>query len=397
MSDVPPWRCKPVCCSEEKDTGELRVFGLELFPWTSFNQADNFVDGRVGVNSGGAVSELDVALGLAEHTQFSKENGGREDASHLEERPRKLVDGSFYSGQWLGSQRHGQGRLERAGWGCYEGQFMHGKATGSGSFSKATGDIYTGQWLNDRAHGHGHYVHSDGSTYEGGWDADRKHGSGVETWSDNSRYEGTFLAGRKHGAGHYRACDESSYEGQFIDDMMEGHGYYVFADGRVYEGGWEQSRMSGHGTMTWPDGKVYVGQFQDDKKSGVGRFEWPGGCTYEGLWADGRQHGEGVYTGKRGRRFKGRWKHGKNLSLVPEVSSQPRSPYPIAEGSTSYAAMHQSRPSSTGPVYSNAPKSAQVQTDRNEYPPAFAVPSGTGKVAEKFEDSQASCIVDIDH
>jgi len=313
-------RCKQVCCADE-DSGELRVGNLATFPWAYVTETDTFLDNRLGVKSP-AGRELDVALGLAEHTQIARGRGDHEANCQLEERPRKLVDGSYYSGQWMASQRYGQGRLERAGWGCYEGQFVNSKATGSGSFVKVTGDVYTGQWLNDRAHGHGHYVHSDGSTYDGEWDSDKKNGAGIETWTDNSRYEGTFAAGRKHGHGFYRACDKSTFEGQFIDDMMEGEGRYVFTDGRVYNGRWEQSRMMGDGCMTWPDGKMYAGQFKDDKKSGVGKFVWPGGCAYEGQWYQGRQHGEGVYIGKKGRHFTGRWENGKNLTLVPPPTSQ---------------------------------------------------------------------------
>lgn len=311
-------RCKQVCYADE-DPGELRVGNLQWLPFAYVAETDTVFDNT----KSSAGTQLDIALGLAEHTYTTRGGGDFEASGQLEERPRrKLTDGSFYSGQWMASHRHGQGRIERAGWGCYEGQFVCSKATGSGSFTKVTGDIYTGQWLNDRAHGRGHYVHSDGSTYDGEWDLDKKNGSGIETWPDDSRYEGTFSRGRKHGHGFYQASDKSSYDGQFVEDMMQGHGRYVFTDGRVYNGRWEQSRMQGDGCMTWPDGKIYNGQFKDDKKSGIGRFIWPGGCTYEGQWYQGRQHGEGVYIGKKGRHFTGTWDHGKNLTLSPPLTQE---------------------------------------------------------------------------
>jgi len=254
-------------------------------------------------------SQLDTNLDL-ENTILDLDS---EAELNLEERPRKVVDGAYYSGQWLGNVRHGQGRLERAKWGSYEGQFVFGKATGSGHFVKVTGDVYNGQWLNDRANGHGHYVHCDGSSYDGQWDSDLKSGKGIQTWPDGSTYEGDFVLGRKHGQGYYIASDQSSFDGQFRDDMMDGYGKYVFIDGRVYRGQWKRSRMQGDGCMEWPDGRKYDGQFKDDKKWGSGNFSWADGRAYEGQWFRGKQHGKGVFIGKKGKRWDGDWIGGKSL------------------------------------------------------------------------------------
>jgi len=233
--------------------------------------------------------------------------------AELEDRPQQFVDGAYYSGQWRGDVRHGQGRLERVKWGSYEGQFVNGKATGIGFLVKVTGDMYSGEWLNDCAHGHGHYIHGDGSTYQGQWDSDMKSGHGLEQWPDGSTYEGEFVRGRKHGHGYYCAC-EGSYDGQFREDVMDGKGQYVFADGRVYNGDWERARMTGNGTMNWPDGKRYAGQFKDDKKWGNGVYFWPDGRAYEGQWVQGKQHGHGVYVSRKGRRCQCIWSDGKCTS-----------------------------------------------------------------------------------
>merc|ERR1719499_2869632 len=61
-----------------------------------------------------------------------------------ESRPEFIFDtGATYTGEWVGTQRDGQG-----------------------SQVWADGARYEGQWKEDKAHGRGRFTHSDGDVYE---------------------------------------------------------------------------------------------------------------------------------------------------------------------------------------------------------------------------------------
>lgn len=63
----------------------------------------------------------------------------------MEKRPETVLqDGSKYTGEWLGTKKHGYGvKLWQDGT-RYEGQWLNDKANGQGTLRHADGDEYTG-------------------------------------------------------------------------------------------------------------------------------------------------------------------------------------------------------------------------------------------------------------
>eukprot|EP00929_Paragymnodinium_shiwhaense_P069637 TRINITY_DN35114_c0_g1_i3.p1 TRINITY_DN35114_c0_g1~~TRINITY_DN35114_c0_g1_i3.p1 ORF type:complete len:416 (-),score=89.14 TRINITY_DN35114_c0_g1_i3:252-1499(-) len=238
------------------------------------------------------------------------------------EQPEILLPGGIrYTGQWRGTWREGQGKLERPDGGCYIGEFIANKAHGQGKLMHVNGDCYEGEWKNDRAHGFGKFCHQDGSTYEGQWLEDMQEGYGVENWLDSSRFEGNYVQGQKHGQGKFYWAGGSEYSGEFLANEIHGHGQYKWLDGRSYVGQWKRSRINGQGRMIWSDGMSYEGDYCQDKKHGQGCFQWPDGRTYEGQWAFGKQHGQGRYTNVAGKVRHGEWRAGKRVRWIDEADT----------------------------------------------------------------------------
>merc|ERR1719436_1216923 len=65
-----------------------------------------------------------------------------------ETRPTHIFDnGATYTGDWVGSQRHGHGVQVWPDGARYEGQWQDDKAHGWGRFVHADGDVYEGEWI----------------------------------------------------------------------------------------------------------------------------------------------------------------------------------------------------------------------------------------------------------
>jgi hypothetical protein len=192
---------------------------------------------------------------------------------------RTYPDGSVYSGQLLGDERHGQGRcIYPAGEsGC---------------------DVYDGSWLDDRAHGNGVYTSCQGARYSGQWSDGDRHGIGSESYADGSSFEGRYELGVKHGDGRMVWADGAVYTGRFEADAFHGHGELTTADGNHYVGGWRNGKMHGHGRYAWADGRVYEGEYAEDRRHGKGRFDWPDGREYHGPWKEGKPCGIATSSSK---------------------------------------------------------------------------------------------------
>jgi len=59
---------------------------------------------------------------------------GWQNSTELVERPIVKTEHGSYTGQWLGSNMHGKGKLERDDGSLYEGALINGKAHGRGRF-----------------------------------------------------------------------------------------------------------------------------------------------------------------------------------------------------------------------------------------------------------------------
>lgn len=123
-----------------------------------------------------------------------------------------------YEGSYLGSMKHGAGRL------------------------RMTGSTYEGDFLNDLKHGSGALAWDDGRQYSGQFDSGKFHGAAVMTWPDGRKYSGQYIEDRKHGEGTFSWQDGRRYQGQWIAGKRHGIGVYTNAKGLTRTGMWEMDR-----------------------------------------------------------------------------------------------------------------------------------------------------------
>lgn len=124
--------------------------------------------------------------------------------------------------------------------------------------------LYEGTYLGTMKHGTGrlkmqHY------TYEGEFENDMKHGVGVLDWDDGRRFEGGFKNGKFHGAAVMLWPDGRKYVGQYEDDRKHGEGTFSWQDGRRYQGQWVSGKRHGVGTYTNAKGFTRRGTWQQDR------------------------------------------------------------------------------------------------------------------------------------
>lgn len=123
-----------------------------------------------------------------------------------------------YEGAYMGSMKHGAGRLRMGG--C----------------------TYEGDFLNDLMHGNGTLSWDDGRRYRGQFESGKFHGSAVMTWSDGRRYSGQYVEDRKHGEGAFSWQDGRRYLGQWVVGKRHGVGAYTNAKGLTRTGTWQMDR-----------------------------------------------------------------------------------------------------------------------------------------------------------
>lgn len=123
-----------------------------------------------------------------------------------------------YEGGYLGSMKHGTGRLRMSG--C----------------------TYEGDFLNDMKHGNGTLSWDDGRQYRGQFDSGKFHGSAVMTWPDGRKYCGQYIEDRKHGEGTFSWQDGRRYQGQWVVGKRHGVGVYTNAKGLTRTGMWQMDR-----------------------------------------------------------------------------------------------------------------------------------------------------------
>ncbi|KAL8136351.1 hypothetical protein V2J09_002352 [Rumex salicifolius] len=170
------------------------------------------------------------------------------------------------------------------------------------------GDLYTGTFLRSAPHGNGKYLWADGCMYEGEWRRGKATGKGRFSWPSGAIYEGEFRAGRMHGFGIFTGADGDTYRGTWKLDKKNGHGEKLYANGDVYEGSWKEDLQDGDGKYVWKDGNVYTGEWKDGVICGKGVLIWVNGNTYEGFWENGDPKDSGVFTrASDGSTYAGNW------------------------------------------------------------------------------------------
>eukprot|EP00443_Scrippsiella_acuminata_P030527 CAMPEP_0115189906 /NCGR_PEP_ID=MMETSP0270-20121206/11754_1 /TAXON_ID=71861 /ORGANISM="Scrippsiella trochoidea, Strain CCMP3099" /LENGTH=380 /DNA_ID=CAMNT_0002603107 /DNA_START=71 /DNA_END=1213 /DNA_ORIENTATION=- len=123
-----------------------------------------------------------------------------------------------YEGMYLGTMKHGQGKL------------------------RMTSSTYQGDFLNDQKHGQGMLTWDDGRRYRGGFECNKFHGHAVMTWPDGRKYTGYYTDDRKHGEGTFSWQDGRRYQGQWVCGKRHGTGIYTNAKGLTRRGMWQMDR-----------------------------------------------------------------------------------------------------------------------------------------------------------
>jgi hypothetical protein len=113
------------------------------------------------------------------------------------------------------------------------------------------GAYYSGEWNGIERSGQGTMIYADGSKYVGGWVNSMRHGKGIITYPNGDMYDGMWREGVQHGLGMFKsAVTLLQYEGHWCDGKINGRGKLRFASGEVYEGEWQLGQMHGEGRFT---------------------------------------------------------------------------------------------------------------------------------------------------
>lgn len=123
-----------------------------------------------------------------------------------------------YEGTYLGTMKHGTGRL------------------------RMNACTYDGDFLNDFKHGNGTLNWDDGRQYRGQFEYGKFHGVAVMTWPDGRKYSGQYAEDRKHGDGTFSWQDGRRYKGQWVCGKRHGEGVYTNAKGITRNGTWHMDR-----------------------------------------------------------------------------------------------------------------------------------------------------------
>jgi len=141
---------------------------------------------------------------------------GKAVVSQLQE-PCASKSEEIYEGAFLGTMRHGLGKLRMAS--CtYEGEFVHDMKHGTGRLHWDDGRQYCGQFTCNKFGGSAIMTWPDGRAYSGQYADDRKHGEGIFSWSDGRRYEGQWICGKRHGIGLYTNAKGITRQGYWQKD-----------------------------------------------------------------------------------------------------------------------------------------------------------------------------------
>ena len=170
-----------------------------------------------------------------------------------------------YAGQFLDSQRSGEGTAYTGGVLCYEGQFANDLYNGSGKLYQDGVLVYEGNFADGQASGTGTAYYTSGQTaYRGQFAEGLYEGTGT-AYNEEGRllYEGSFARGMYNGSGRLYLTDETEWiDAEFQDGQPAGVVQWYKSGRLYYEGEWADSRPQGYGALYSKDGAMlYQGQF----------------------------------------------------------------------------------------------------------------------------------------
>jgi len=195
-----------------------------------------------------------------------------DDESALCQVEKILPNGDFYTGQWLDSFPHGQGKYLWTDGCMYVGEWITGSTMGKGRFSWPSGATYEGEFKSGYMNGKGTYIGSSGDTYKGSWVMNLKHGQGTESYPNGDFYDGEWKKGLQNGQGRYQWNNGNQYIGQWKKGVLCGNGTMMWDNGNRYDGSWEEGLPKGNGTFRWSDGSFYVGGWSQDPEEQNGTY-----------------------------------------------------------------------------------------------------------------------------
>ncbi len=142
------------------------------------------------------------------------------------------------------------------------------------------GSKYTGEWLNSEPHGQGRYEFPSGNFYVGTFRNGLRNGKGVLTWANGDKYEGDYVDDKMHGKGVFTYANGNKYEGDFVNGDFNGKGSFKYkVDGQHSEA---------LGSHSYNAGDVIEGNFEFDKRHGKCTYTFFTGEKLECTFVEGR-------------------------------------------------------------------------------------------------------------
>lgn len=103
----------------------------------------------------------------------------------------------IYEGTTRNGMPHGEGYIQKEGWGWYEGEVAGGLPHGKGTHVRFDRSRYTGDWIKGQHHGQGEATFATGGSYAGGWKNGKFDGQGTIVYAGaGHKYTGLFQDGR---------------------------------------------------------------------------------------------------------------------------------------------------------------------------------------------------------
>ncbi len=236
-------------------------------------------------------------------------------------------NGEVYTGQFTNNAFTGKGKLVYPGGEIYEGDFLDNERNGQGTLRYKTGYIYTGQWVKGDRTGYGKLTDpATNGVWEGTW-KDNTLVTPVTAPTTTAKTSGSIYKTptiTRGGVDQANANMTPEMKRQLEDagnhensgncvsgNCVNGYGKATFPNGDVYEGSFVNGKSEGQGTLTFKSGVVYTGQFANGFRNGIGKTVYAGGSVHEGYWVDDQKSGQGTLTFAKGDVYTGQFANGK--------------------------------------------------------------------------------------